>query len=319
MNIVCFKPCIPSSLLCPRTSFRKFPLTIPRFSLQDSQQQQQQQQQQQLNLSVLRFTLGIPGLDESYLPRWIGYGFGSLLLLNHFLGSDSATVTPAQLSTEVLGLSLASFSIVLPYLGKFLKTNVANVCSCNCGCRGVKNLDAVAAIGAQPVDEKTIPDGTEQIFVMSTDRVDGLKEDLAWASYVLLCNTNAIAMLIFIQGEICARGYWNIPDDTSKEILPGWFKKKIENAGLYDLKDTLYFPQDADSEFQDLVPIGTRCLLIQPVLQVSNESDTGFQKPGGFILLASTTRYAFSNKDKAWIAAVANKFRGNSISMFEDL
>ncbi|KAH1207006.1 hypothetical protein AAZX31_16G175100 [Glycine max] len=261
MNIVCFKPCIPSSLLCPRTSFRKFPLTIPRFSLQDSQQQQQQQQQQQLNLSVLRFTLGIPGLDESYLPRWIGYGFGSLLLLNHFLGSDSATVTPAQL-------------------------------------------------GAQPVDEKTIPDGTEQIFVMSTDRVDGLKEDLAWASYVLLCNTNAIAMLIFIQGEICARGYWNIPDDTSKEILPGWFKKKIENAGLYDLKDTLYFPQDADSEFQDLVPIGTRCLLIQPVLQVSNESDTGLQKPGGFILLASTTRYAFSNKDKAWIAAVANKFRG---------
>ncbi|RZB61811.1 Protein COFACTOR ASSEMBLY OF COMPLEX C SUBUNIT B CCB2, chloroplastic isoform D [Glycine soja] len=222
MNIVCFKPCIPSSLLCPRTSFRKFPLTIPRFSLQDSQQQQQQQQQQQLNLSVLRFTLGIPGLDESYLPRWIGYGFGSLLLLNHFLGSDSATVTPAQLSTEVLGLSLASFSIVLPYLGKFLK-------------------------GAQPVDEKTIPDGTEQIFVMSTDRVDGLKEDLAWASYVLLCNTNAIAMLIFIQGEICARGYWNIPDDTSKEILPGWFKKKIENAGLYDLKDTLYFPQDAGS------------------------------------------------------------------------
>jgi len=75
----------------------------------------------------------------------------------------------------------------------------------------------------------------------------------------------------------------------------------------------------SDSEFQDLVPIGTRCLLIQPVLQVSNESDTGLQKPGGFILLASTTRYAFSNKDKAWIAAVANKFRGNSISMFEDL
>jgi len=45
---------------------------------------------------------GIPGLDESYLPRWIGYGFGSLLLLNHFLGSDSATVTPAQLVRQIL-------------------------------------------------------------------------------------------------------------------------------------------------------------------------------------------------------------------------
>uniref|UniRef100_A0A5B7BQQ3 Uncharacterized protein n=1 Tax=Davidia involucrata TaxID=16924 RepID=A0A5B7BQQ3_DAVIN len=52
--------------------------------------------QQQLNLSVLRFTLGIPGLDESYLPRWIGYAFGSLMLLNHFAGSNSTTTT-AQL------------------------------------------------------------------------------------------------------------------------------------------------------------------------------------------------------------------------------
>jgi hypothetical protein len=43
---------------------------------------------------------GIPGLDESYLPRWIGYGFGSLLVLNHFVGSDSATATPAQLVSK---------------------------------------------------------------------------------------------------------------------------------------------------------------------------------------------------------------------------
>lgn len=49
--------------------------------------------------------------------------------------------------------------------------------------------------GAQPMDEKTIPDDTEQIFVMSTDIVDCLKEDLAWASYVLLRNTNVIAMV----------------------------------------------------------------------------------------------------------------------------
>lgn len=98
--------------------------------------------------------VGIPGLDESYLPRWIGYGFGSLLLLNHFVGSDLANITPAQLvtifseaaitliaqilwinlefelffcisfqRTEVLGLSLAAFSIILPYLGKFLRVN----------------------------------------------------------------------------------------------------------------------------------------------------------------------------------------------------
>ncbi|KAK7407164.1 hypothetical protein VNO78_08845 [Psophocarpus tetragonolobus] len=40
---------------------------------------------------------GVPGFDGFYLPRWIGYDFGSLVLLNPFLGSDSTTVTPAQL------------------------------------------------------------------------------------------------------------------------------------------------------------------------------------------------------------------------------
>ncbi|KAI3985436.1 hypothetical protein MKX01_033750, partial [Papaver californicum] len=29
--------------------------------------------------------------EESYLPKWIGYTFGSLLLLNHFVGSNSYT------------------------------------------------------------------------------------------------------------------------------------------------------------------------------------------------------------------------------------
>ncbi|OIW20989.1 hypothetical protein TanjilG_26783 [Lupinus angustifolius] len=103
-----------------KTTFtKKYSSTTLRASLQDSQPPNSTQQQ--LNLSVLRFTLGIPGFDESYLPRWIGYGFGSLLLLNHFFDSDSSTVTPAQLGTEVLSLSLASFSIALPCLGKFLK------------------------------------------------------------------------------------------------------------------------------------------------------------------------------------------------------
>lgn len=286
---ISLKPLIPrnNNVVFPKTCSTKSTTTIVRANLQppNSTNTTQQQQQQQLNLSVLRFTLGIPGFDESYLPRWIGYAFGSLLILNHFLGSDSATVTTAQLRTEVLGLSLASFSIVLPYLGKFLK-------------------------GAQPVEQTTIPDGAQQIFVMSTDIADGLKEDLAWTSYILLRNTNAIAALIFIQEEICARGYWNVTNDSSKENLLGQFRKKIENAGLNDLKDTLYFPQDADSEFQELVPKGTRSLLVQPILQVSLESATDSQKLVGFILLVSTTRYAFSIKDRAWIAAVANKLRG---------
>ncbi|KAJ6294603.1 hypothetical protein OIU76_022646 [Salix suchowensis] len=247
---------------------------------------QSQRQQQQLNLSVLRFTFGIPGLDESYLPRWIGYGFGSLLILNHFLGSNSDT-TQAQLRTEVLGLSLAAFSAALPYLGRFLK-------------------------GSAPVDQGTLPQDAEQIFAMSQNISDAQKEDLAWATYILLRNTNSIAVLISIQGELCVRGYWKTPDNMSKDEVLGWFKEQIENIGLSDVKETLYFPRTTESEIWEMLPEGTRSLLVEPVLQATVQSAIKTENNEGFILLASSIGYAYSDKDRAWIRAIGNKFRGKS-------
>ncbi|XP_057475268.1 protein COFACTOR ASSEMBLY OF COMPLEX C SUBUNIT B CCB2, chloroplastic [Actinidia eriantha] len=244
-----------------------------------------QTNQQQLNLSVLRFTLGIPGLDESYLPRWIGYAFGSLLLLNHFVGSDSANTTPAQLRSEALGLSLAGFSIVLPYVGKFLK-------------------------GVTTIDQATVPEGAEQIFVMSQNIKDNVKEDLAWGTYVLLRNTNTISVLISVQDALCVRGYWNIPRDVSKVDALDWFHKQIQRIGLSDLKETLYFPQSADSELWEILPEGTRSLLVQPVQQAPKGSAIQEEKTEGFVILASSIDYAYTDKDRAWIGAVANKFRG---------
>ncbi|KAL7614196.1 hypothetical protein Lser_V15G09318 [Lactuca serriola] len=240
-----------------------------------------QNQQQQLNLSVLRFTLGIPGLDESYLPRWIGYTFGSLLILNHFLGSNSTTVTPAQLRTELLGLSLAAFSVMLPYIGQFLK-------------------------GATPVIQANIPEGAEQIFAMSQHISETMKEDLAWGSYTLLRNTNTISVLISIQDVICVRGYWNTPKtmNLSKEQAVEWFKEQIQRIGLFNLTDTLYFPQRSDSELWDMLPEETRSVLVLPVLKGNNSKD----EVTGFVLLASSITYAYNDKDRAWIAAIAKKF-----------
>ncbi|XP_073159428.1 protein COFACTOR ASSEMBLY OF COMPLEX C SUBUNIT B CCB2, chloroplastic [Henckelia pumila] len=244
-----------------------------------------QQQQQQLNLSVLRFTLGIPGLDESYLPRYIGYTFGALLLLNHFVGSDSSSITPAQLRTEALGLSLAAFSVCVPYIGRFLK-------------------------GATPIDQKNIIEGVEQIFLMSPNMADTRKEDLAWGTYVLLRNTNSISVLISVQNELCVRGYWNVPKDLSKENASGWFEKQIEKIGFSNLKGPLYFQQATDSALMGMVPEGVRSLLVQPILQNPNSSSEDAEKSSGFVLLASSIDYAYGDKDKAWIAAIANKFRG---------
>ncbi|KAL6954584.1 Protein COFACTOR ASSEMBLY OF COMPLEX C SUBUNIT B ccb2, chloroplastic [Sarracenia purpurea var. burkii] len=240
--------------------------------------------QQQINLSVLRFTLGIPGLDESYLPRWIGYVFGSLLLLNHFVGSNSTTTTPAQLRSEVLGLSLAGFSIVLPYIGKFLK-------------------------GSTVMDEATVLESAKQIFVMSQNIVDNIKEDLAWGTYVLLRNTNTVSVLISVQHALCVRGYWNTPKDISKVDALDWFQKQIQRIGLSDLEDTLYFPHSSDSELWEMLPKGTRSLLVQPVKQTPKSSVNRAEKTEGFVLLASSIGYAYSDKDRAWIRAIANKFK----------
>ncbi|XP_076883848.1 protein COFACTOR ASSEMBLY OF COMPLEX C SUBUNIT B CCB2, chloroplastic-like [Bidens hawaiensis] len=237
-----------------------------------------QNQNQQLNLSVLRFTLGIPGLDESYLPRWIGYAFGSLLVLNHFASSNP---TPAQLRTEVLGLSLAAFSVTLPYIGQFLK-------------------------GASPVVKASIPEGAEQIFAMSPDISDTSREDLAWGSYTLLRNTNSISVLITVNDVLCVRGYWNTPKnmDISKDRAIDWFKEQIRHVGLANLTDTLYFPKRSDFELWGMLPEGTRSVLVLPVIKNQDKDEAST----GFVLLASSINYAYSNKDRAWIAAIANKF-----------
>ncbi|CAN6481184.1 unnamed protein product [Victoria cruziana] len=239
-------------------------------------------ERKQVDLSVLRFTLGIPGFDESYLPRWIGFAAAFLLMLNHFLSPNS--VTFSQLRSEALGLLLASFSISLPYLGKFLT-------------------------GTQTLNRSTLPEENRQIFFMSENLSETQKEDFAWGSYILLRNTNSMSVLIFVQDLLCVRGYWNVPADFSKNLLLGWFKVKVEEIGLLELRDTLYFPQSIDSEaWVSLLPKGTSSFMVQPILASSDISDGKVGNSQGFILLASSIDYSFGEKDRAWIKAISNKF-----------
>ncbi|KAK3156953.1 hypothetical protein QOZ80_2AG0114280 [Eleusine coracana subsp. coracana] len=237
-------------------------------------------QPQQVNLSVLRFTLGIPGLDESYLPRWLGIGFGALVLLNHFV---SPSPTPAQLRSEALGLCLAAFSATLPFLGRFLE-------------------------GADAASRVPLPEGSRQVFVMSENLSAQQKEDMAWASYVLLRNTNTTSVLILIGNMLCVRGYWDPPADTSKYAMTEWFKNQVLEIGFIDLKEALYLPNFSDARLGKILPDGVLSVLVQPVLS-SLDPANGETKTEGVILLASNTNYAYSEKDRIWIRTIANKFQ----------
>ncbi len=58
----------------------------------------------ELELTVFRFTLGIPGFDDTFIPRVVG-SFGILILIaNHLLGPD--TVSETQVDCPLLCLRL---------------------------------------------------------------------------------------------------------------------------------------------------------------------------------------------------------------------
>uniref|UniRef100_A0A2P2JIR5 Uncharacterized protein LOC105648509 isoform X2 n=1 Tax=Rhizophora mucronata TaxID=61149 RepID=A0A2P2JIR5_RHIMU len=61
-----------------------------------------------------------------------------------------------------------------------------------------------------------------------------------------------------------------------------------------------------------MLPNGTCSLLLEPVIQSKCQSTNEMGTSEGFILLISSTEYAYSDKDRAWIRAVANKFRGRA-------
>lgn len=59
-----------------------------------------------------------------------------------------------------------------------------------------------------------------------------------------------------------------------------------------------------------MLPKGTRSVVVQPLTEITDSTDKAGGKNEGFILLASTIGYAYSDKDRAWIGALAKKFGG---------
>lgn len=133
--------------------------------------------------------------------------------------------------------------------------------------------------------------------------------------HMFYCAIQTPYLCLSLQDALCVRGYWNTPEDVSKGDALDWFQKQIQRIGLSDLKDTLYFC--ADPELWEMLPKGTRSLLVQPVPHTPKGNANQVEKKEGFVLLVSSISYAYSDKDRAWIGAVANKFESKNI--FSDL
>uniref|UniRef100_A0A804LME9 Protein COFACTOR ASSEMBLY OF COMPLEX C SUBUNIT B CCB2, chloroplastic n=1 Tax=Zea mays TaxID=4577 RepID=A0A804LME9_MAIZE len=198
---------------------------------------------------------------------------------------SSSSTSPCSASpsrSEAVGLCLAAFSATLPFLGRFLE-------------------------GADAASRVPLPEGSIQVFVMSENLSAVQKEDMAWASYVLLRNTNTTSVVIAIGDLLCVRGYWNPPANTSKYSTIEWFKSQMQQLGLVDLRGALYFPNSSDSQLAKILPDGILSVLAQPIL--SPDPANNETKTEGVILLACNANYAYSEKDRAWIRTVADKFQ----------
>ncbi len=53
----------------------------------------------EIDMAVFRFTLGIPGFNDSLIPRVVGVLAAALLVLNHFL--DNASPSDAQVNASL--------------------------------------------------------------------------------------------------------------------------------------------------------------------------------------------------------------------------
>jgi hypothetical protein len=75
--------------------------------------------------------------------------------------------------------------------------------------------------GADAASRVPLPEGSRQVFVMSENLSSEQKEDVAWASYVLLRNTNTTSVVCFpvfrflpviqinMKLESCSSNRWN--------------------------------------------------------------------------------------------------------------
>lgn len=231
----------------------------------------------EVDVSVFRFTLGIPGFDDGDLPRLVGILFGSLLLVNHVVSIES--MTSAQQTSEALGLFLAAVAVSLPSVGRRLK-------------------------GGEAAKEGSKAPGRRSIFELAHSLSGKQKQELAWGSFALLQNTKTNTVIVWHRGEVvCARGnldLGSVAGSGGSKALPQ-LQNMLNDAPFITSSGPLYISNGADTKGWSIVPKDAKSIFVQPF----EGSDSAGK--GGLILLSYQPR-SYSKKDRTWIAMLAQKF-----------
>ncbi len=156
-------------------------------------------------------------------------------------------------------------------------------------------------------------------------------QELAWASYALLLNTNICGLAVYWDGRaVLARGQLGAAalggaaaggsKSDPSAVLDALSVAEPAAASRGWRQGPLYCPDKAaiakaGAGGWPCVPAGAESLLVQPLLPFSRASGSssgsgssaGGATPQGFMLLLSERPRALSGKERAWAAAVAAK------------
>ncbi|KAJ9528529.1 hypothetical protein QJQ45_020494 [Haematococcus lacustris] len=254
-----------------------------------------------LDVAVFRFTLGIKGFEDRFIPRVVGAVAAALMALNHLLGAQPAAA--AQVRVEYLCLLLAAICVAVPEIEDRLK-------------------EVLPGRGRQRMAE-SVSGATNGLFLLPGLSKE-VQQELAWASSTLIKNTNSCGVVVVDQGQaVLARGALGSPlvqpgqaqatldaiskdlaagggGDTAAVLQPGGTKQQ-----LY-LADPQALARDPAVAQWATLPKGAQCLSLHR-LPAAQRGDS--RQPSFLIVFAERPR-AFSDKERSWVDAVARKLGG---------
>ncbi|MEN9232117.1 MAG: cofactor assembly of complex C subunit B [Thermostichus sp. DG02_5_bins_236] len=146
----------------------------------------------------------------------------------------------------------------------------------------------------QPPAPKTMPLEGIPGFDWQPGLSETTKIELAWASHTLLTTTAARTVLIWVDGQTLLQRGLLVSAGQLPQLEPKSILQRVLRTGrpvyLVDLK---LFP--ARAEFDGILPTGSQAVLCQPIGEK------------GCLILGSDTPRSFTQRDQAWIAAIASK------------
>ncbi len=193
------------------------------------------------------------------LPLVVGMLGAILLFINRIFTPE---LTNSQSRADVLGVILSALLVLTGMLWQQVQA---------------RTPDAVELIG-------------EEGFELVTDLPDTVKNELAWASRLLLLNTVTRSIVVVYKGKvILRRGILG----QKAEVKPGAILNRVlEKQKPVYLVDVKAYP--GRIEF-DYLPENTQGIICQPI-----------GKDGAIILGANAPR-SYTQQDENWIAGIADK------------